>query len=112
MSSEAAVQQAVRLECARRGILLFRNNSGVLTDVNGRPVRFGLGNDSSQVNAVIKSADLIGIGPGGIFYAYECKRPGWHLTPGDKRAQAQKAFLDLIAARGGIAKFVTGVGDL
>ena len=112
MSSEAAVQAAVRLEAMRRGILLWRNNSGVLVDADGRPVRFGLGNDSKQCNAVMKSIDLIGIGPGGTFWALECKRPGWHLTPGDQRGQAQQAFINLIKARGGVAAFVTGVEDI
>lgn len=111
-TSEAAVQAAVRLEAMRMGILLWRNNSGVLVDADGRPVRFGLGNDSKQCNAVMKSSDLIGIGPGGIFHAYECKRPDWHLTPGDARGQAQQRFIELVRARGGVAKFVTGVEDL
>jgi hypothetical protein len=120
MTTEAAVQAAVRLEYARRGYRLFRNNSGALPDPTGRSVRFGLGNDSPQVNAVLKSSDLIGwhplvITPGHVgltiaqFVSLEVKAPGWHLTPGDKRAQAQKAWLDLVAGDGGEARFVTGV---
>lgn len=110
--SEAAVQAEVRLECARRGVLLWRNNSGVLPDETGRPVRYGLGNDSKQANAVCKSADLIGIGPDGRFWALECKAPGWRLTPGDKRGQAQLTFLNLVKSRGGVAAFVTCVEDI
>lgn len=108
---EASVQAAVRLEAARRGILLWRNNSGVLPDANGRPVRYGLANDSKQANAVCKSSDLIGIGPDGRFHAYECKAPGWHYR-GDARETAQAAFIQLIVSRGGVARFVTSVGEL
>lgn len=109
---EAAVQAAVRLEAARRGYLLWRNNSGVLQDETGRPVRYGLANDSKQANAVCKSSDLIGIGPGGLFTALECKAPGWVFRESDHRAVAQLAYIKLVLSRGGIAKFVTGVEDL
>lgn len=120
MTTEAAVQAAVRLEYARRGYRLFRNNSGALPDATGRPVRYGLGNESRQVNERLKSSDLIGwhplvITPGhvgltlAVFTSLECKPPGWHLTPGDKRGQAQKAWLDLVTGDGGEARFVTGI---
>jgi hypothetical protein len=120
MTSEAAVQAAVRLEYARRGYRLFRNNSGALRDESGRLVRFGLGNDSPQINAVLKSSDLIGWHPTLVtpemvgtcvarFVSLECKPPGWHLTPGDKRAQAQDAWLRLVLEGGGEARFMTGV---
>lgn len=110
-ANEAAVQAEVRLEAARRGVLLWRNNSGALKDETGRLVRYGLGNDSTQTNRVMKSADLIGIGPGGIMHAYEVKRPGWKYT-GTEREVAQLAFLDLVRSRGGVAAFVTCIGDM
>jgi hypothetical protein len=120
LTSEAAVQQAVRLETARRGARLWRNNVGAMVDDTGRLVRFGLGHDSSAVNKIFKSSDLIGITPTrcacgathGLFTAYEIKRPGWHLTPGDQRAQAQLAFLKLVVALGGVGRFVTSLEDL
>ena len=123
MSSEAVVQQQVRLAMARLGAQTWRNNSGACTDDTGRLVRYGLGNDSAALNAAIKSADLIGITPVtvqphhvgrtvGVFTALEVKRPGWHLTPGDKRGQAQKRFLDIVAGVGGMAGFVTDPADL
>jgi hypothetical protein len=105
--SEAAVQQAVRLEAARRGVILWRNNVGMTQDESGRVVRYGLANSSAGENKVFKSSDLIGIGPDGKFWALECKRPGWHLTPGDARGNAQLAFLNFVLSRGGVAKFVT-----
>ena len=121
--TEAGVQTQVRLTMARMGALMYRNNSGAFTDEYGRHVRFGLGNDSAQLNAQIKSSDLIGATPlliqpqhigqtVGVFTALEIKQPGWHLTPGDKRGQAQKRFLDIVASVGGYAGFVTDPADL
>lgn len=83
-------------------------------------MRFGLGNDSAQLNERIKSSDLIGwrslvIAPGHVgltvaqFVSFEIKASDWHLTPGDKRAQAQKRWIDLVTGDGGEARFVTGV---
>lgn len=59
--SEAGVQSAVRLEAAQKNILLFRNNVGAFESENGRWVRYGLANDSPQMNSKIKSGDLIGV---------------------------------------------------
>lgn len=134
MPSETEVQAAVRLEYAKRGYRLWRNNTGVLPDRNGRPVRYGLGNDSPQLNRRLKSSDLIGwrsvtITPGmvglqlALFVSLECKPSDWRLTekytmddlplattPEDvRRVLAQKAWLDLVAGDGGEARFMTGV---
>lgn len=111
-SSEASVQSAIRLAAARQNIILFRNNTGVATAENGTPIRYGLCNDSKQLNAVCKSSDLIGIGPGGQFWALECKAPGWKFSQSDKRAVAQLAFIKLVLSRGGMAKFVQSESDL
>jgi len=106
--SEADVQARVRLAASKRGIRLWRNNSGVAQDEKGRVVRFGLCNDSARMNETIKSSDLIGIGPGGKFIAREVKAPGWKYT-GTKREQAQLKFITLVNSMGGDAKFVSGV---
>lgn len=141
MTTEAAVLAAVRLEYARRGYRLFRNNSGQLRrteptyitpdmvgtvrnvePLHAQPVRFGLGNDSPQINAVLKSSDLIGWNPTLVtsdmvgtcvarFVSFECKPSDWRLTPGDKRAQAQNNWLRLVLEGGGDARFMTGVDD-
>jgi hypothetical protein len=110
--SEAGVQAAVRLEAARRGALLWRNNCGATQDERGNYIRYGLCNESKQVNAVCKSSDLIGIGSDGRFWAIETKAPGWKYRESDARAKAQLAFIKLVLARGGVAKFVTGVEEL
>lgn len=121
--SEARVQSEIRLEAPARDCMLFRNNIGQLPDENGRPIRYGLANESKQQNERIKSGDLIGwrrvlIGPQHVgtviaqFLSRECKRRDWHLTPGDKRGQAQAAWAALVVAQGGDAAFATGRGTL
>lgn len=122
MTSEAYAQSQVRLEAPAKGVTLWRNNVGVLTDINGRPVRFGLANDSKQLNEVLKSSDLIGwrpvlITPAHVgttiaqFVSRECKEPGW-IYRGTDREVAQKAWLDLVAGAGGDSAFATGPGTL
>jgi hypothetical protein len=120
--SEAAAQAAVRLEATRKGVRLFRNNVGALVRPDGVPVRFGLANESPEVNRVVKSSDLIGWRPVLIeahnvghviaqFVSRECKVPGWHYT-GTEREAAQLAWLQLVASGGGDAAFCTGEGTL
>ncbi len=117
--SEAAVQTAVRLDAANKNIRLFRNNVGVLQDRTGRPVRYGLANDSAQFNEACKSADLIGWRPVIItpqhlgtciaqFVSRECKPVGWRYT-GSDREVAQLAWAQMIVMEGGDASFCCGV---
>lgn len=119
MASETVVQQQTRLAFAHVGPM-WRNNSGAFEDKTGRMVRYGLGNDSAQLNAAIKSSDLIGITPVmaflastgrwerlGVFTALELKASGWHATPGDERAIAQAKFHAIVRDAGGFAGFVT-----
>lgn len=120
--NESSVQQRVRLEAARLGIELWRNNSGAGAIGDGRQIRWGLGNDSAALNEKIKSSDLIGITPMTIFYhgqsltigvftAIECKPTGWKFNHSDKRAVAQKAFHDIVIRAGGYAGFATNEED-
>ena len=120
--SEAAVQGDIRIEAARRGISLWRNNSGALNDETGRLVRFGLGNDSKRINDEFKSSDLIGIWPQivtapmvgqiiGRFFAVEVKEPGWK-KPSNKREIAQSNFLGHVRGLGGHALFAQDVKDV
>lgn len=124
--SEAYVQSAIRLEAAyaekRAGVrvMLFRNNVGALQDDEGRPVRYGLANESKAENEVLKSSDLIGwervivtpamVGkPVARFLAVECKEAGWTYK-GDSHEQAQQRWLDLVNADGGHARFASAPG--
>lgn len=122
MSSEDVVSQAVRLDAAYGGVTLWRNNTGVFTDKTGRPVRYGLANDSAKLNAEFKSSDLIGFTPLviqpwhvgqtlAVFTAVETKHSDWHLIPSDKRGHAQQRFIDLVRAGGGYAGFVRSVEE-
>jgi len=120
MTSEAANQQQSRLLHPQiTNGHIWRNNSGACRDETGRLIRYGLGNDSAQVNAVIKSSDLIGITPEwayverlgwgwlGVLTALEIKPSGWVLKPGDERGLAQGNFHDIVRSVGGYAGFVT-----
>lgn len=123
MSNEAAVQQAVRLEYARRGYRLFRNNSGALPDARGVPVRFGLGNDSTPLNKALKSSDLIGWHPRVVtqdmvgcviaqFVSLEIKPSDWRPALSGERfdhEEAQRRWLDMVVRDGGQGRFMTGV---
>lgn len=123
--SEGAVQAAVRLEAAQKGLRLWRNNVGALQDERGVPVRYGLANDSKELNALIKSADLIGIRPRlimpaqvppqglliGQFVSREIKEVGWAYSA-TEREQAQMRWAMHIISLGGDAGFATGVGTL
>lgn len=104
--TESEIQAQVRLEAARRGWHLWRNNSGVLLDRTGRPVRYGLANDSAGLNAALKSSDLIGWTDTGRFVSIECKSPGGAIHP------AQLAWLKLVEKSGGIAILARSIGDL
>jgi len=121
--SEAAVQQNLRLEGARKGIRLFRNNVGAFHDEDsGTFVRYGLANESEQVNKQIKSGDLIGIRPltitpqmvghvVGQFVSREAKPGDWRYSA-TEREQAQLRWIQLIISLGGDAAFATGEGTL
>ncbi len=122
-ASEAAVQARVRLEATRKGMRVWRNNVGGLHDAEtGTHIRYGLANDSPQVNAVIKSADLIGIRPRiiqphdvghliGQFVSFECKHAGWKWG-NSERERAQGNWAALVLSLGGDARFVNGEGQI
>lgn len=107
-SSEAATQALIRVAASKRGYAMWRNNNGACKDETGRQLRFGLGNDSPQLNAKWKSSDLIGIGPAGRFVACEIKHPKWTKLEND-RDRAQLAMLNQVIALGGIGFFATHV---
>lgn len=118
-SLENWVQNSLRTMAPQRNSLLFRNNVGALEDKKGRVVRFGLFNDSTKMNEVMKSGDLIGgykllIKPEHVgqtvlqFMSIECKKPGWSFNKNDKHELAQQRWANYIISSGGIACFSTG----
>lgn len=122
MTSEAAIQQAIRLDIARSGIDLWRQNVGACQDQSGRLIRYGILNDSKAINEKFKSSDLIGIRPMlvtsewvghtvGVFAAIECKASNWTCRPNDEHTQAQQRFIDLVRAAGGFAGFARSVEE-
>lgn len=132
-NSEAYVQSIVRLEAPAKGVKLWRNNVGVLIDKTGRPVRYGLANETEKLNKEFKSGDLIGWRPrlvtleevidaGGQiliaqFVSRECKRADWTPAPPTDRErfaheEAQRKWARLVNDAGGDACFATGEGTL
>lgn len=125
VKSEAWAQQQDRMTIARAGGMTWRNNVGATPtkcpDCGAKhaPVRYGLANDSTKLNKVVKSHDLIGIMPRhitaadvgqviGQFISIESKRPGWTFDPLSEHEQAQAAWGSIIERLGGIATFSTG----
>lgn len=120
--SESNVSSRLRLESSKRGYPFWRNNVGALIDDRGVPVRYGLANDSKQVNERLKSGDLIACKPTvilschvgrtiGQFVSVEVKHEGWKYT-GTKREIAQLNWINLVNSRGGWASFVTSPEQL
>jgi hypothetical protein len=120
--SEAAIQNNDRIDAARKGCILWRNNVGALLDAEGRMVRYGLCNDTKALNEKIKSGDAIGIKPVmitpdmigqiiGQFVSREYKVDGWRYT-GQGREGAQAEWIRIVTAKGGDAAFATGVGSV
>lgn len=119
---ESAVSSHGRLYAAQQGVDLWRNNCGAFQDETGRWIRYGLCNDSKKLSEKVKSSDLIGITPTlitpemvgymlGVFTAIETKPTDWHMTPADKRAEAQAAFHDIVHKNGGFAGFAQSKED-
>lgn len=120
--SEAAVSNNIRMEAGAKGVRLFRNNVGATYDEAGNFIRYGLANESPEVNKVIKSADLIGIRPVqiaphmvghtiGQFVSREAKAGTWRYS-NTEREQAQLRWAQLITSLGGDACFANGTGTL
>lgn len=119
MKSEDEVSQEIRLEAPKHGIILMRNNIGVMQDATGRNVRYGLCNDTKEMNKNLKSSDYVGITPViitqamvgmtiGTFTAVEVKKEGWDWD-GTPRELAQRNFLNWIYANHGVAGFCKSV---
>lgn len=135
--SEAWAQNEARKSIGAQGAYSWRNNVGATKTkethacpkcsfrfiVEKPPIRYGLANDSHQLNAKFKSGDLILAIPRKIephhvgttiaqFGSVEVKKPGWHFNPNDDHEAAQAAWATLINRAGGFACFSTGAVKL
>lgn len=119
---EKPIEQRARLAASKKGVRLWVNTRGALKNEVGRPIRFGLMNDTKELNKVIKSHDLIGVTPRivtaedvgktfGIFTSYEVKEHSWVYT-GKGREVQQLRWMNLILSLGGISKFITDPKDI
>lgn len=131
--SESWVQGQERRNFAKQGAAAWRNNVGATKTkehaqcpkccfnfvIQRPPIRFGLCNDSHQLNEKFKSGDLILAIPRLIkphhvgtriaqFGSVEIKRPGWKHNPNDPHEAAQAAWAALVNNLGGFATFSTG----
>lgn len=115
---EMNVLRQIRVECSKRGYLVFRNNVGVAFRDDGIPIRFGLANESKNMNQNYASADLIGIAPKiitpedigktmGLFLSLEIKHSDIKYAP-----QNQRNWERLVTQYGGIAKIINHVDQI
>lgn len=102
---QADIRKAVGLLSHVR---LWRNNSGVLYDGTGRPVRYGVGqpggSDLIGLTQIVVTPEMVGRTLA-VFTAAEVKRPK------AKVPQAQLDFLAFIRDFGGIAGVVRSAED-
>jgi hypothetical protein len=95
-ASERNVQSQIMLALSQAGCLVWRNNAGALPDKNGRLVRYGLCNGSS---------DIIGLTPCGKFLAIEVKSAKGRVT------EAQERFIFVVRSKGGRAGVARSVKE-
>jgi hypothetical protein len=76
------------LALSESGVVAWKNNTGMLPGANGRPIRFGLCEGSS---------DIIGMCRDGLFLAIECK------TENDTPTHEQLNFIATVKRMGGRA---------
>lgn len=122
-ASEAHVDSLISLEASEKDILWMRNNVGACQDKTGRVIRYGLLNESKQMNEQTKSPDRVGIrrvvvtpdmvgGVIGQFVAREIKHATWTGRTLSPHEQAQLRCLQLFTLYGADASFANGTGTL
>ena len=107
MAGEQTIQQHIRLACSIGSCRLFRNNTGTLRDINGRPVTFGLCKGSADlIGWTVRTIteDMIGQQIA-VFTSIEVKSTSGRVKP------EQQQWLNAVAAAGGVAGIARGVGE-
>lgn len=105
--SEQHIQQAIRVACSRDHVRLFRNNTGVLTDRNGRPVQFGLCKGSGDLigwKTIEITEDMVG-SQIAVFTSIEVKTKTGRLRP------EQEQWKKVVENAGGIAGVARSVEE-
>ena len=106
-SSEQTIQQHIRLACSIGSCRLFRNNTGTLRDINGRPVTFGLCKGSADLigwSSRTITPEMVGQQIA-VFTSIEVKSTSGRVKP------EQQQWLNAVAAAGGIAGIARSVGE-
>ncbi|AUR84418.1 hypothetical protein NVP1055O_42 [Vibrio phage 1.055.O._10N.286.55.E9] len=126
MTPEKEAEKGVLLAAPSLQCRLLRNNNGAV-EVDGRFIRFGLGNTSKRISDESKSSDYIGVTKVvitqemvgktvGVITAIEVKPKGFNIFrldfPKKSREAAQLNFLNFIREMGGFAGFATSGADL
>lgn len=104
--TESEIVQKVRAELSNGDVRLWRNNVGTLQNEHGHYVTYGLCVGSSDLigyQSVIVTPDMVGKRVA-IFCALEGKG-----AKGSRVTDAQKRYLALVRAAGGIAGIFRGV---
>ena len=107
MAGEQTIQQHIRLACSIGSCRLFRNNTGTLRDINGRPVTFGLCKGSADLigwRTVTVTPEMVGQQIA-VFTSIEVKSTSGRVKP------EQQQWLNAVAAAGGIAGIARSVGE-
>ena len=107
MAGEQTIQQHIRLACSIGSCRLFRNNTGTLRDINGRPVSFGLCKGSADLigwRTVTVTPEMVGQQIA-VFTSIEVKSTSGRVKP------EQQQWLNAVAAAGGIAGIARSVGE-
>lgn len=99
MPSETPLLNAIRKRASELGARLFRNNTGMIRDADGRTHRFGLtvgGSDLIGYVPVRVTASMVGLNVA-VFVAIEVKAGKTATTP------EQLAFIQAVWRAGGLA---------
>jgi hypothetical protein len=105
--SEQTIQQHIRLACSIGTCRLFRNNTGTLRDINGRPVSFGLCKGSADLigwTTLTITPQMVGQQIA-VFTSIEVKAATGRIRP------EQQQWLNAVQAAGGIAGVARSVGE-
>jgi len=107
VASEQTIQQHIRLACSIGTCRLFRNNTGTLRDINGRPVSFGLCKGSADLigwRTVTITPEMVGQQIA-VFTSIEVKSSSGRVKP------EQQQWLNAVQAAGGIAGVARSVEE-